>query len=67
MSKQLLRQNKTRDLTKLVKIFITQIYFRFHNMTHLQPDSLSMGAPTSTVFSEFYLEHLESYKNCSLL
>jgi len=36
-------------------------------MTHLQPDSLAMGAPTSTVFSEFYLKHLESHKICSLL
>jgi len=55
MSKQLRGQNTTHELTKLVKTFITQNYFRFHNMTYLKRDGLAMGAPTSSVLSEFYL------------
>jgi len=67
MSKQLRRQNTTRDITKLVKTFITPIYFRFQNMTYIKLDGLAMGAPTSSVLSEFYLQYLESHKIYSLL
>jgi len=57
----------TRDLTKLAKALVTQNYFRFENLTYLQPDRLAMGAPTSSILSEFYLQHLESHKIYSLL
>jgi len=60
-------ENMTRDLTKLAKTLITQNYFRFENMIYLQPDSLAMGAPSSSTLSEFYLQHVESHKIYSLL
>jgi len=54
--------NTTRDFTKLAKALITQNYFRFKNMTYVQPDGLAVGAPSSSILSEFYLQHLESHK-----
>jgi len=36
-------------------------------MTYLHPDGLAIGAATSFILSEFYLQHLESHKIYSLL
>lgn len=55
------------DLAKLTKTLLDQNCFHFDNMTFIQPDGLAMGAPTSSILSEFYLQHLEIQQICDLL
>ena len=47
-----------RDSLKLLKVVIDQTYFRFMNQRYVQHDGLAMGAPTSSILSEYYLQHL---------
>jgi hypothetical protein len=37
------------------------------DQTYVQHDGLAMGAPTSSILSEFYLKHLENSKIYDLL
>ena len=60
-------ENTKLALIKLTKTLLDQNYFRSENTTYLQPEGLAMGAPTSSVFSEFYLQHLENHKIYNLL
>ena len=46
------------DLIKLTRTLLDQNYFRFNNTTFLQSDGLAMGAPTSSILSELYLQYL---------
>jgi hypothetical protein len=47
------------DIIKLSKIIIEQNHFQFRGETYIQSEGLAMGAPTSSIFSKFYLQHLE--------
>jgi hypothetical protein len=49
-------------LLKLLKVVIGHNYFQFMDQTYVQYDGLTMGAPTSSILSEFYLQHLENSK-----
>jgi hypothetical protein len=51
-----------RDILKLLKVVIDQNYFQFMDQIYVQNDGLTMGAPTSTILSEFYLQHPETPK-----
>jgi hypothetical protein len=46
------------DIIRLSKAVINQNYFRFLGKTFAQNDGLAMGAPTSSIFSEIYLQSL---------
>jgi hypothetical protein len=55
------------DILKLSKIVMDQNYFRFEGRMYLQHRGLTMGAPTSPILSEFYLQFLENSKIYNLL
>ena len=55
------------DSLKLLKVVIDQNYFRFMNQTYVQHDGLATGAPTSSILSEFCLQHLEKSKIYDIL
>jgi hypothetical protein len=59
--------NTKENLVTLTKTVIDQNYFQFQNTTHIQSEGLAMGAPTSSVLSEIYLQHLENFKIVNLL
>jgi len=48
-------------------VIIDQNYFQFMGQTYVQHDGLTMGAPTSSILSEFYLQHLENSKIYDIL
>ena len=60
-------ENTKLDLIKITTTLLEQNYFRFKNMTYLQPEGLAMGAPTSSILAEFYLQHLVYHKIYNLL
>jgi hypothetical protein len=47
-----------QELTQITKTLIKQNCFWFQNHTYTQ-DGLAMGAPTSAIFSEIYLQYIE--------
>jgi hypothetical protein len=49
----------TRDITKLTHLLLRQNYFSFHDTIFLQTQGLAMGAPTSSIFSELFLQYIE--------
>ena len=55
------------DILKLLKVIIEQNYFQFMGKTYTQHDGLAMGAPTSSILSEFFLQHLENSKIYDIL
>jgi hypothetical protein len=62
-----IEENLKHDIIKLSKIIIDQNYFQFMDETYLQHEGLAMGAPTFSILSEFYLQHLENFKIYNLL
>ena len=52
---------------KLIKVVIDQNYFQFMDQSYVQHDGLAMGAPISSILSEFYLQHLENSKIYDIL
>jgi hypothetical protein len=48
------------DITKLTKTITNQNYFQFMKENYVQAEGLAMGAPTSAILSEIYLQFLEN-------
>jgi len=48
------------DIIKLSKTITGQNSFQFLDKTYLQTEGLAIGAPTSSISSEFYLHYLEN-------
>jgi len=46
---------------------LTTIILNSVGKTYVQSEGLALGAPTSSIFSEFYLQHLENTKIYALL
>jgi hypothetical protein len=59
--------NLTRDVIKLPKTIIDKNYFQFLDNTYIQTEGLAMEAPTSSIFSELYLQSLENSTIYNLL
>jgi hypothetical protein len=57
---QIIEEKVRNDLRSLVKIVLEQNYFQFDNDFYSQEIGLAMGSPTSSIFSESYLQ----YKEC---
>jgi len=55
------------DIIKLSKTITDQNSFQFLDKTYLQTESLAIGAPTSSISSEFYLQYLENTEVYKLL
>jgi len=57
----------TNVLTKIVCTVLEQNYFTFQDVNYSQPIGLAMGAPSSAVLSEIYLQHLEHSRIADIL
>jgi len=55
------------DIMKIWKLVIAQNYFQHVNNQYTQEQGLVVGAPTSSILSEIYLQHLESTKIFDIL
>ena len=52
--------NIIEDIIKLTTTITDQNYFQFMNENFIQTEGLAMGAPTSAILSEIYLQFLEN-------
>jgi hypothetical protein len=57
-----LDQTIHNDIMKICKLVIAQNYFQHANNQYIREQGLAMGAPTSSLLPEIYLQHLESTK-----
>ena len=57
----------TEEIIAITNTVITQNYYGFNGNTYIQPKGLAMGAPSSSILSEIYLQHLENTKALSIL
>jgi hypothetical protein len=48
----------TKDMSTFTRLIITQNYFWLKGNTYVQKKGLAMGAPTSSIFSEIYLQYM---------
>ena len=55
------------ELLQLCNVVLTQNYLTFLSSTYLQNSGLAMGAPTSSIFSEIYLQYLEGTQLLDIL
>jgi hypothetical protein len=62
-----MREQTKKEIIKLYQILVEQNYFIFHDTTYIQNEGLAMGAPTSSVFSEIYLQYIENKKLYDIL
>jgi hypothetical protein len=61
LCKEHLIQDRLRnEIIKISELIIRQNYFQFQNHFYIQENGLAIGSPTSSVFSEIFLEHIES-------
>ena len=51
----------------ITKTILSQNYYGFQDKMYLQTNGLAMGAPTSSIFSEIYLQYLENTKIFNIL
>jgi len=56
-----------REILTITRLIITQNYFSFQDKTYLQDNGLAMGAPTTYILSEIYLQFLENTKIFDIL
>jgi uncharacterized protein (DUF1697 family) len=55
-----IEDNLKQNIIKLSKTIRGQNYFQFLDKTYVQTEGLAMGAPTSSIFSELYLQFLKN-------
>ena len=55
------------ELLQLCNTILSQIYFQFGTHQCVQKQWLAMGAPTSSIFSEIYMQYLEHTKIFDIL
>ena len=48
------------ELNQMCNTVLAQNYFQFNNSYYVQKTGLAMGAPTSSIFPEIYLQYLEN-------
>jgi len=48
----------TKDILTITRLIVTQNYFWFKGNMYVQKKGLAMGAPTSSIFSEIYLQYM---------
>jgi hypothetical protein len=56
-----------REILSINKLNIKQNCFSFQDKTYTKRDGLAMGAPTSSILSEIYLQNLENTKIFDIL
>jgi len=50
----------TKNILTITRLIVTKNYFWFKGNTYVQKKCLAMGAPTSSIFSEIYLQYMEN-------
>ena len=60
-------EESLKRIMKLLKAIMDQNYVQFTGHTYAQHEGLAMGAPTSSILSELYLQHLENSKIYNML
>jgi len=50
----------TQEIMRIAQTIVEQNYFRFRDTIYIQNEGLAMGAPTSSVLSEVYLDCMEN-------
>ena len=53
-------ERTTQDIMWIAQTLVGQNYFRFRDTIYVQNEGLAIGAPTSTILSEVYLQYLEN-------
>jgi hypothetical protein len=59
MEASLVNTDHIRHVISLIKTVLRQNYFQHEKEIFLQTEGLAMGAPTSSILSEVFLQHLE--------
>lgn len=49
------------EIFKICNILTKQNYSQYEDLQYIQEDGLDMGAPTSSILSEIYLQYLEKH------
>jgi hypothetical protein len=62
-----IERETAHDIMKIAQALIEQNYFQYQDTTYVKTEGLAMGAPTSSIFSEIYLQWLENTKMVDLL
>jgi hypothetical protein len=57
----------TLHIMRIAQTLVEQNYFRFRDTIYMQNEGLVMGAPTSSILSEVYLQYMENTTICELL
>jgi hypothetical protein len=48
-----------KEIIDILKIILEQNYFEFNKQFYKQTEGLAMGAPTSAILAEIYIQHIE--------
>jgi hypothetical protein len=54
-----INNNSQKEITRIIKTVIEQNYFQFDQQYYKQTVRLAMGAPTSAILAETYIQHIE--------
>ena len=57
----------TQDIMRIAQTLVEQNYFGFRDTIYIQNEELAMGAPTSSILSEVYLQYMKNTTNSELL
>ena len=49
------------EIIKICNILTKQNYFQYEDLQYIQEDGLAMGAPTSSILSEIYLQYVKKH------
>jgi hypothetical protein len=60
-------KNVSYGVNTLVKTILEQNYFTYNTVMYQQMERLAMGAPTSSIFSEVFIQHLEHTQLVNIL
>ena len=61
------KQNDLDKIIKMCKVLTKKSYFQYRDSQYLQEQGIARGGPTSSVFSEIYLQYLENTKIFDIL
>jgi hypothetical protein len=67
MNASLVNTDHIKHIISLMKTVLSQNYFQHENVIFMQTEGLAMGAPTSSILSEIFLQFLEHNKICKIL
>jgi hypothetical protein len=60
LKNNLVNPNEAREILSWYDVITLQTYFLFNNTVYTQTDGLAMGAPSSIIISEIFLQYIES-------